>query len=49
MCMKMLGQGLIFNKFAYLRDLWGILDFFIVMSAYLTIYLEWERKKEDHV
>lgn len=35
--MKILGLGFIFNKGAYLRDPWNILDFIIVMSAYLTI------------
>jgi len=37
MIMKILGLGFIFNKGAYLRDPWNILDFTIVMSAYLTI------------
>lgn len=37
MCFKIVGLGLIFNKGAYLRDPWNILDFTIVMSAYLTI------------
>lgn len=40
MVMKILGMGLILNKNAYLRDTWGLLDFFIVMSAYLTKYIE---------
>jgi hypothetical protein len=40
MVMKILGMGLILNKNAYLRDAWGLLDFLIVMSAYLTKYLE---------
>jgi hypothetical protein len=37
MVMKIMGLGFIFNKGAYLRDPWNILDFIIVMSAYLTI------------
>jgi Ion transport protein len=37
MILKILGLGFIFNKGAYLRDPWNILDFVIVMSAYLTI------------
>lgn len=37
MILKILGLGFIFNKGAYLRDPWNILDFTIVMSAYLTI------------
>ena len=45
MVMKILGMGLILNKNAYLRDLWGLLDFVIVMSAYATKIVE-ARKKE---
>jgi len=37
MVLKILGLGFIFNKGAYIRDPWNILDFVIVMSAYLTI------------
>jgi hypothetical protein len=37
MCLKILGLGFFFNKGAYLRDPWNILDFVIVMSAYLTV------------
>ena len=37
MCMKIIGLGFIFGKGAYLRDPWNILDFVIVMSAWLTI------------
>jgi hypothetical protein len=37
MVMKILGLGFVFNKGAYLRDPWNMLDFTIVMSAYLTI------------
>jgi hypothetical protein len=37
MVIKVLALGFIFNKGAYLRDPWNILDFTIVMSAYLTI------------
>lgn len=35
MCLKILGMGFIFSKNAYLRDLWNILDFVIVVTAYL--------------
>ncbi len=38
MVLKILGLGFLFNKGAYLRDPWNILDFIIVMSAYLTIF-----------
>ena len=37
MCIKIVGMGFIFGKGAYLRDPWNILDFVIVMSAWLTI------------
>lgn len=37
MVLKILGLGFLFNKGAYLRDPWNLLDFVIVMSAYLTI------------
>ena len=40
MVLKILGLGFFFNKGAYLRDPWNILDFIIVMSAYLTIFQE---------
>jgi hypothetical protein len=36
MCLKILAQGLVFNKGAYLRDFWGILDGTIVCSAYVS-------------
>lgn len=34
MFLKIIGKGFIFNKGAYLRDAWNILDFVIVVSAY---------------
>lgn len=38
MTVKILGLGFIFNgKKSYLRDIWNILDFIIVMSSYLTL------------
>ena len=37
MVLKVLGLGFIFNKGAYLRDYFNILDFFIVMSAYMSM------------
>ena len=37
MVLKILGMGLIFNKGAYLRDYFNMLDFFIVISAYLSM------------
>lgn len=38
MVMKIICYGFIFNKGAYIRDPWNILDFIIVMSAYLTLF-----------
>ena len=38
MIIKILAKGFIFNQGAYLRDSFNILDFTIVMSAYLTIF-----------
>ena len=43
MCMKILGMGLIFNRGAYLRDFWGMLDFTIVMSAYFTVWNDYQK------
>ena len=37
MVLKIVGMGFFFNRKAYLKDPWNILDFIIVMSAYLTI------------
>lgn len=35
MVLKILGLGFVFNKDAYLRDAWNVLDFTIVMTGYL--------------
>ena len=37
MVLKILGLGFIFNSGAYMRDYFNILDFFIVMSAYISM------------
>ena len=34
---KIFGLGFLFNSGAYLRDSWNILDFIIVVSAYLSL------------
>ncbi len=39
MILKILALGFIFNKGSYLRNSWNILDFVIVISAWLT-YIE---------
>jgi len=36
MVLKILGMGFLFNKGAYLRESWNILDFVIVASAYFS-------------
>lgn len=40
MIIKILSKGFVFNKGAYLRDAFNVMDFVIVMSAYLTIFQE---------
>ena len=37
MSLKILAWGFLFGKKPYIRDPWNILDFTVVMSAYLTI------------
>jgi len=39
MILKILAYGLIFNKKAYLRDLWNILDFIIVCTSLLPLII----------
>lgn len=40
MAFKITGLGFILAKNSYLRDYWNILDFVIVISGYVTLYLE---------
>ena len=37
MLFKIIGMGFFWNKGSYLRDPFNILDFVIIMSAYVTI------------
>ena len=37
MGLKIIGLGFIFNRGAYLRDTWNILDFVIVATAYIPL------------
>jgi hypothetical protein len=37
MAFKIIGLGFIAGKDAYIRDSWNVLDFFIVMSSYVTM------------
>lgn len=39
MVLKILGFGFIFNKGAYIRDAWNILDFVIVLSGYVELFV----------
>ena len=39
MMLKIIGLGFVINKGAYLRESWNILDFIIVVSAYLQILI----------
>lgn len=38
MIIKIIGMGFVFNKGAYLRDPWNILDFVIVVSSYPSYF-----------
>ena len=40
MFVKISGLGFVWAKGSYLRDYWNILDFVIVISGYVTLYLE---------
>lgn len=42
MVIKIIGMGFIFNKKSYLRDMWNVLDFLIVLSAYIPYILQSE-------
>lgn len=42
MVLKILGMGMLFNRNAYLRDPWNVLDFTIVVTAYIPIVLNTE-------
>lgn len=48
MILKILGQGFIFNKGAYLQDNFNMLDFFIIMSAYLSM-MQSDKGKEGGI
>lgn len=47
MMIKILGLGFILGKKAYLRDYWNIMDFVIVTSAYLPIFLSEQESGAD--
>ena len=37
MVFKIIGMGFFFPKDSYLKDIWNILDFFIVLTSYITL------------
>ena len=37
MVLKIVGMGFFFSKESYLKDSWNILDFFIVLTSYITL------------
>lgn len=39
MIVKVLSLGFVFNKGAYLRDAWNVLDFIIIASGYMSLFL----------
>jgi hypothetical protein len=39
MVIKVLSMGFLFNSGAYLRDPWNILDFVIIASGYMSMFL----------
>ena len=45
MVLKIFGLGFIFRKGSYLRDGWNILDFVIVMSSILEMFLAYFNAK----
>ena len=40
MVLKIVGMGFMLNKGSYLRETWNVLDFIIVVSAYIPYFLE---------
>jgi len=42
MILKILGLGFVMNRGSYMRDPWNLLDFTIVVSAYIPIFLQGE-------
>ena len=39
MVLKIVGLGFVFEKHSYLRDPWNIIDFLIVASSWVTMFL----------
>lgn len=47
MFFKIVGMGFFFSKDAYLKDSWNILDFFIVLTSYITLFQSIESSQVD--
>ena len=39
MVVKIVSMGFLFNNGSYLRDAWNILDFVIIASGYMSMFL----------
>ena len=40
MALKIMGLGFIMNEGSYLRDSWNVLDFLIVITSYIPIFIK---------
>ena len=40
MVIKVIAKGFILNKYTYLRNPWNWLDFIVILSGYLTSFVE---------
>ena len=47
MVLKIIGYGFITGKEPYIKDAWNILDFFIVMSSYVTVLSELTQSNDE--
>lgn len=47
MVLKIIGYGFITGPEPYIKDAWNILDFFIVMSSYVTVLSEMNQSKDE--
>lgn len=37
--LKILSQGFVLHKNSYLRNLWNIMDFVVVVTGYMTLFM----------
>ena len=47
MILKIMGLGFIMNKGSYLRDSWNVLDFLIVITSYIPIFIKLQGQVEE--